>query len=159
MLHCVRSTFLLIISGVFLSQALGDVAGKVDRLAKQVEEQLIAPCCWRQPLSQHYSGTAEQMKVDILKKLSEGQSTQDVIDHYTGMYGDRILSSPPNDGFNRMAYLITPLMFITGFGIIFLSLNRWRSRKDRSGGLAVVGNSTRNSRHENRINNELKTYD
>ena len=36
MLHCVRSTFLLIISGVFLSQALGDVAENADRLAKQV---------------------------------------------------------------------------------------------------------------------------
>ncbi len=145
--------------GTAVSQADAVVDEARERIAAIVEEQLIAPCCWRAPLSQHYSGTAERMKEDLRQMLANGQTQEEIIDHYKAMYGERILSSPPNAGFNRMAYLFTPLMFLVGAGVIFITLRRWRtgrlSRGDSEGG---VGPST-DSRHRDRIDAELNAYD
>jgi len=91
--------------------------------------------------------------------LAEGQTHEAILDHYKAMYGERILSSPPNAGFNRMAYLFTPLMFLVGGGVIFITLRRWRTgRLNR--GEPVAGNGPANDpRHRDRIDAELKTYD
>ena len=130
-----------------------------ERIAALVEEQLIAPCCWRAPLSQHYSGTAERMKEDLRQMLAKGSTQEEILDHYKAMYGERILSSPPNAGFNRMAYLFTPLMFLVGAGVIFITLRRWRTgRLSRGEAMGAAGSSV-DARHRDRIDAELNAYD
>lgn len=128
-------------------------------LAAAVEERLIAPCCWRAPLSQHYSGTAERMKEDLRQMLAEGKSQEEILGYYTTMYGERILSSPPNVGFNRMAYLFTPLMFLVGAGIIFITLRRWRSGRLSRGEAVVAAGPADDPRHRARIDAEMNAYD
>ena len=61
---------LLKLPGLSLAQVNERVLDSKELLAREVEEQLIAPCCWRHPLNQHYSGTAEQMKETLRKMLS-----------------------------------------------------------------------------------------
>ena len=134
----------------------------MERIAAIVEEQLIAPCCWRAPLSKHYSGTAERMKDELRKMLVDGKSGEEIVDYYKAIYGERILSSPPNVGFNRMAYLFTPLMFLVGAGIIFFTLRRWRSGRLNSGKAAMADNTdspSKDPRHQSRIDDELNAYD
>ncbi len=142
-----------------VSQADAVVDEGREKIAASVEELLIAPCCWRAPLSQHYSGTAERMKEDLRQMLANGRTQEEIIDHYKAMYGERILSSPPNAGFNRMAYLFTPLMFLVGGIMIFITLRRWRtgrlSRSDASG----TADPGTDSRHRDRIDAELNAYD
>ena len=128
-------------------------------IAAAVEERLIAPCCWRAPLSQHYSGTAERMKEDLRQMLAEGKSQEEILGYYTTMYGERILSSPPNVGFNRMAYLFTPLMFLAGAGIIFITLRRWRSGRLSRGEAVVATGPADDPRHRARIDAEMNAYD
>ncbi len=53
----------------------------MERIAAIVEEQLIAPCCWRAPLSKHYSGTAERMKDELRKMLVDGKSGEEIVDY------------------------------------------------------------------------------
>ncbi len=130
-----------------------------ERVAKEIEEQLIAPCCWRTPIIQHYSGAAEKMKVDLRQMLADGRTSEEIIEHYRAMYGERILSSPSNAGFNRMAYLFTPLMFLTGAGLIFFTLRRWRSGRMAHVGASRAVDSAQDARHRERIDAELKTYD
>lgn len=130
-----------------------------ERIAALVEEQLIAPCCWRAPLSQHYSGTAERMKEDLRQMLANGSTQEEILDHYKAMYGERILSSPPNAGFNRMAYLFTPLMFLVGAGVIFITLRRWRTGRLSRGEAMDAAGSSVDSRHRDRIDAELNAYD
>lgn len=133
-----------------------------ERIAAAVEELLIAPCCWRAPLSKHYSGTAERMKEDLRKMLVDGKTGEEIVDYYKAIYGERILSSPPNAGFNRMAYLFTPLMFLVGGGIIFITLRRWRSGRLNSEDAAMAGDSggpSKDPRHQARIDDELNAYD
>ncbi|MCY3554534.1 MAG: cytochrome c-type biogenesis protein CcmH [Gemmatimonadetes bacterium] len=162
-----RATLFLIIPLIVLLAAASTAISQVnsvmaearERLAALVEEQLIAPCCWRAPLSQHYSGTAERMKEDLREMLANGKTQTDIIEYYKAMYGERILSSPPNAGFNRLAYLFTPLMFLVGAGIIFLTLRRWRAGRMSRGDPAPVAGPAADPRHRDRIDAELNAYD
>ncbi|MXY98641.1 MAG: cytochrome c-type biogenesis protein CcmH [Gemmatimonadetes bacterium] len=164
-----RATLFLIIPLIVLLAAASTAISQVDsvvaeareRLAALVEEQLIAPCCWRAPLSQHYSGTAERMKDDLRVMLADGKTQAEIIDHYKAIYGERILSAPPNAGFNRLAYLFTPLMFLVGGGIIFITLRRWRAGRMNRGDSEVAASSGTGTdpRHRDRIDAELNAYD
>ena len=145
--------------GTAVSQAGAVVDESRERIAASVEELLIAPCCWRAPLSEHYSGTAERMKEDLRQMLANGKSQEEILDHYMAMYGERILSSPPNAGFNRLAYLFTPLMFLAGGVMIFLTLRRWRNGRLNRGDAPDTAAPATDSRYRDRIDAELNAYD
>lgn len=162
-----RATLCLILPMLIMlatpNTAMSRVDAAVDEgrelIAAAVEERLIAPCCWRAPLSQHYSGTAERMKEELRIMLADGKSQDEILAHYMSMYGERILSSPPNAGFNRLAYLFTPLMFLAGAGVIFITLRRWRTGRQRRGETEVATGPADDPRHRDRIDSELNAYD
>ena len=162
-----RTTLFFILPVLVFLATPGTAVSRVDaameegreQIAALVEEQLIAPCCWRAPLSQHYSGTAERMKEDLRQMLANGKTQDEILDHYKAMYGERILSSPPNAGFNRLAYLFTPLMFLVGGGIIFITLRRWRTGRLNRGDAAGATGPGTDPRHRDRIDAELNAYD
>lgn len=91
--------------------------------------------------------------------LANGKTQSEIIDHYKTIYGERILSSPPNAGFNRLAYLFTPLMFLVGVGIIFMTLRRWRAGRMNIGDPVRAAGPASDPRHRNRIDAELNAYD
>jgi cytochrome c-type biogenesis protein CcmH len=65
----------------------------VEREAKQIERMLIAPCCWTQPVSDHYSAEADQIRAGIRAMLAAGKTRQQILDAYVAQYGERILQS------------------------------------------------------------------
>jgi cytochrome c-type biogenesis protein CcmH/NrfF len=68
----------------------------------------------------------------MLKELDEhiaaGESDELVIQDFIKGYGVAVLSSPPNTGFNRVAWLLPSVAFALGLGVIALVINHWRKR-------------------------------
>jgi cytochrome c-type biogenesis protein CcmH len=93
--------------------------------AREIETLLIAPCCWRQPISDHQSEIAGEMKDDIRKMLDEGKQRQEILDFYVDQYGARILSIPPQEGFNRMSFLMPVFFVLAGLVVVGLLLKKW----------------------------------
>ena len=60
--------------------------------------------------------------------LTEGKTREQILAHYTAIYGEQVLAVPANEGFNRMAYLLPLFALVTGSVIIFLTLRRWRTK-------------------------------
>ena len=125
-----------IVYGVLLSMLLcpqaavqAQTADKVaiEKMAKEIEGELIAPCCWRSPLDKHHSGAAENMKAEIRQLLNEGQAREQIMGYYLDKYGEQILSAPTKEGFNLLAYLLPGFVMLLGAGVILLSLNKWRA--------------------------------
>lgn len=99
-------------------------ADSTDDRASSLERQLVAPCCWRQPLSEHLSEEANRLKAEIRRRLAEGWTEQEIRDHYVRQYGLAILAKPPYQGFHLLAYLL-PMLFLAGLGV---GLGRWLAR-------------------------------
>lgn len=95
-----------------------------EETARKLEAMLIAPCCWSQPVSQHYSEAADQIRREVREFLAAGKSKQAILDYYVSKYGERILASPRPRGFNLLAYVLPWVFLLAGMTIVVIFLKR-----------------------------------
>lgn len=120
----------LLLPALFLFMVSGNLAAvdqaAIEAEAKQLENLIIAPCCWRQAVAVHYSPSADEIRKDVRTKLAAGMSRQQILDEYIAKYGERILSKPPAKGFGRLAYFLPVLVLLAGGLIAFVVIRRLR---------------------------------
>ncbi|MBF89596.1 MAG: hypothetical protein CMG75_08000 [Candidatus Marinimicrobia bacterium] len=84
-------------------------------LISELENSLMAPCCWSGTVNDH--GNPE-MEEKISSLVHEGKSREEIFDYFVGIYGEKILAIPVASGFNLMAW-IAPI-FVLGIGTFVL---------------------------------------
>jgi len=94
---------------------------------REIEDNLIAPCCWSQPVSQHYSDVAEQIRQEVHAMVAAGKSRDEILDYYVAKYGERILATPRAKGFNMLVYVLPWAALILGGWLLILLIKRLRS--------------------------------
>lgn len=61
----------------------------------RLTHDLIAPCCWREPIAIHRSAVALQMLDEVEQFVAEGRSEDEIKTLYVNRYGAMVLSDPP----------------------------------------------------------------
>jgi cytochrome c-type biogenesis protein CcmH len=127
--------------------------------AKWLESMLITPCCWRQTLQDHQSPKGREMKEELRARLKSGKTREEVLAYYVEQYGERILSVPPQQGFNRLAFIMPVVFLVVGLGVILLIIHSWR-RTTTSAVAAAAGGDAPGARTDDearaRIERELE---
>jgi cytochrome c-type biogenesis protein CcmH len=135
----------------------GTAVDENDIQAKRIEKNLIAPCCWNQPVAQHYSATALQIKQEVREMLAQGKTEPEIFDHYVSVYGERILASPRAEGFNLLVWVLPWLSLGLGALLLIFFLKRWRQRsltlQPASGPGAI------DEKYSERVERELRSLD
>ena len=72
------------------SQAVGDVTARIARL----QDAVLAPCCYTEPVSRHQSEIAIKMRLEIAKWVAEGRSDREILGAYVQQYGAKVLVDP-----------------------------------------------------------------
>ena len=101
---------LIVLSAAFAledQKLTAEQIGRYDRLT----HELIAPCCWREPIAIHRSQEALQMLDEVEKLVAEGRSEQEIKSIYIARYGPRILADPP--GVSRYWLYLLPFSLLT----------------------------------------------
>jgi cytochrome c-type biogenesis protein CcmH len=93
---------------------------------REIEDSLIAPCCWSQPVSQHYSEVAEQIRKEVEAMVASGKSRDEILNYYVAKYGERILATPRPRGFNSLVYILPWAALIVGAWVLAMLLKRLR---------------------------------
>ena len=89
-----------------------------------LEDALLAPCCYRQPVRVHMSDAAVEMRDEIVGMVLSGQSDREILDHYKELYGPRILVEP--EGKTRTALYSFPFMStVAGVLLVMFFLRQW----------------------------------
>ena len=96
----------LLMSMMMVAAPASDLDQRSEEIARQLESRLIAPCCWRAPVSEHYSEAADNIRTTIRDMLAKGSGEKEIIEFYTAQYGDRILSAPPAKGFSLLSWVL-----------------------------------------------------
>ncbi|MBN2318063.1 MAG: cytochrome c-type biogenesis protein CcmH [Acidobacteria bacterium] len=96
-------------------------------LIRDIENNLIAPCCWTQPISQHESSVSEQMREEVRTMVAAGMSREEILDHFVARYGERILATPRPEGFNRLVYILPWVALAFGVWLLFVLLKKLRT--------------------------------
>jgi len=143
------------------AQTAPSEAASREILAKQIETELIAPCCWSQQVSQHESPAATEIRVDVRRRLAEGQTHDQILDAYVAEYGGRILAVPPAKGFNYLLFTLPPLLFLaTGvLVILFVRKASRRGQADHATLPAVTPAGTSSGQLEQQLDDELRDLD
>ncbi|MCC7263154.1 MAG: cytochrome c-type biogenesis protein CcmH [Candidatus Latescibacteria bacterium] len=95
----------------------------LEEQAHQLERLLIAPCCWRQPVADHISAEAGQMRGEIRVLLQEGKTQEEILAFYVAQYGQAILAKPPYQGFNLLAYVLPGcFLLVLGGGLGWMAI-------------------------------------
>jgi cytochrome c-type biogenesis protein CcmH len=95
-------------------------------LIRDIENNLIAPCCWNQPISEHYSPVSEQMRQEVSTMVAQGKSRDEILDYYVAKYGERILATPRPKGINALVYILPWAALILGAWGLFILLKKRR---------------------------------
>ena len=120
-LVCVIVLPLVFISVGYAANEAAFTPAQAERYSKLTRE-LIAPCCWREPIGIHRSEESMQMLAEVEQLVAAGRSEEEIKALYVSRYGVRILADPP--GNERQWLYYTPvLLFVTA-----LPLAAWRLR-------------------------------
>jgi cytochrome c-type biogenesis protein CcmH len=140
-----------------LLTALVQNNGQQARL-ERLEDSILAPCCYREPVSRHASQIARTIRNDIKRMVIEGKTDRQILDFYRTEYGQVVHVEPK--GMDRWVIYGTPaLIFSTAFLLVGWILWKWRSRS-----LPKVPISRREltavpESYQKRINQESKEID
>ncbi len=135
---------------------------ELEREAREIEALVIAPCCFSQQVSVHNSPAATEVRRDIRVRLAAGQDRTRILAAYTAEYGDRILAEPPARGFNRLLYVLPPILGVAGIGLLFLVVRNFTRRgRTATGATAVPATPAAPAPGEldDRLDEELRNLD
>lgn len=104
-------------------------AQDLDKTAREIEGNLMAPCCWSQTIDKHTSSISKEMRLGVKEMLARGESKDEVIAHYVRQYGQRILAVPPATGFNLTVFVLPGLFLLGGGWVVVLVVRRWRQER------------------------------
>ncbi|MBT3763805.1 MAG: hypothetical protein HOF82_07725 [Candidatus Marinimicrobia bacterium] len=126
-------------------------ADEKDKLIIDVEQSLMATCCWSGTVYDHGN---KEMEIKIAGMVNTGKTKTEILDYFTDKYGERVLAVPKAEGFNYFAWL-APL-FIAGLGLTIVLLYM-RTSKDST--IPSVNPTDDSIAFSDEIERELKELD
>jgi cytochrome c-type biogenesis protein CcmF len=132
-----------------------------NEVERRVGERLVCMCgspgCGKEIVGTCACGFAAQMRGEIRSLFDAGRTEEEVIQHYVNLYGSlEPLSSPPSEGFNRLAWLFPYLMGASGAVFVIAAAVRW-SRRPRPTSSDPA--ASRDPDIEERLDDELRNLD
>ena len=119
---------LLALLAAFAGPAPAETPEEQKARIQRIEEAVLAPCCYTEPVSRHQSEIALKMRVEIAKWVAAGKTDQEILDTYVRQYGAKVLVDPRT----KPAWW-TPwipwLVLMLGVVLVLRILKRWRSRR------------------------------
>jgi cytochrome c-type biogenesis protein CcmH len=113
-----------VLSVVLVSLAAFVAAGSTT--SRGVEDQFVAPCCWRESLATHRSPEADAMRRELRELLQSGKTESEIVSLYVERYGQRILREPR--GGLGIWLTVVPIV-IAGCGGLFVASYIARARR------------------------------
>lgn len=125
--------------------------------ARQIEKEVVAPCCWSQQVAIHQSPAADEVRKDIRIRLARGETHQAILDDYVVQFGTRILVEPPATGYKRLLYVFPPVALVLSAAGVVAFLRRAAAR--RSADTLPAGDGTAPAGYDERLSEELREMD
>jgi cytochrome c-type biogenesis protein CcmH len=92
-----------------------------------IEDEVMCPTCGT-PLAHAFSPQAERERLFIRQLIARGKTKQQIKDALVAEFGQDVLASPRDEGFDLTAYVVPIAAVAIAAIAIALGLLRWRRR-------------------------------
>ena len=94
-----------------------------------IAADLRCPVCQGLSVADSDSETARNIRTDIARRISEGQSADEVRNAYVARYGEWVLLRPGRSGVTGLVWLVPPFAAATATAGLVAALWRWRRQR------------------------------
>jgi cytochrome c-type biogenesis protein CcmH/NrfF len=77
-----------------IAACLPAFAGAQPDRVLRLENAVLAPCCYTEPVSRHQSEIAMKMRLEIAKWVDQGRPDDEILAEYVSRYGAKVLVDP-----------------------------------------------------------------
>ena len=125
-----------------------------------IEDEVMCPVCGT-PLSLATEAPQAQEQRDfIVQRIERCESEDEIKAALVAEFGEGVLATPGDDGFDLAAYLLPALAVLAGAGGIAFATLRWRRRRASAASGGTRGSPGRDSSADSqRLAADLERYD
>jgi cytochrome c-type biogenesis protein CcmH len=120
-----------------------------------IEDEVMCPTCGT-VLAHAFSPQAERERIFIRGQIEQGKTKQQIKDALVAEFGEDILATPRDKGFDLVAYLVPIGAVLLAVAGIALGLMRWRRQGQAAGEPAAPSLSPADSA---RLEKDLSRFD
>ncbi len=96
---------------------------------EEVADLIMSPGCdYKYTLSYCPSVEAEQMRELVKDKIGAGESTEQILDYFSGVYGPKVLAQPAKKGFYFFAWWFPYFLLFDIFLLVGVILFIWQKK-------------------------------
>ena len=122
--------------------------------AAAIETKLVCPVC-HETLDQSTAPVAQEMKVQIRKRIAQGWTEKQILDEMVANFGPGVLSTPAKHGFDLLAWVLPLGGALAGVVVLGLGARHWL----RAPAGAAPPDPDLDPEIERRIDEELERFD
>jgi cytochrome c-type biogenesis protein CcmH/NrfF len=99
-----------------------------------ISKKLVCQCgCGFPDLASCSCGEwAVPAKAEIRARIARGEDEATILKYFIGRHGEKVLTTPLPQGFNRAAWIIPGVAMVLGLGVVGIVLARWKKRSDQA---------------------------
>jgi cytochrome c-type biogenesis protein CcmH/NrfF len=127
-----------------------------------MREEMGCTCgtCAHEPLTKCTCGVAERMRTELRAQIDAGQTRQQILAHFTELYGGhQFLSQPLDNGIGRLAWLFPYALGASGALAVGLVALRWSRRDEAENAAHASGSAPADPALAARLDDELRDLD
>ena len=125
-LHLVSMVISLILVIGFWAGPVSAEVHADEAIAQGIDKMLMCPVCPSETIDQSQVPLAGQMRAMVREQLRDGKTREEILKFFVDRYGLAVLAEPPRSGFNLLIWVVPPLAFISGFGLLVLVIRKMR---------------------------------
>jgi cytochrome c-type biogenesis protein CcmH len=103
-------------------------SASAEERVRSIAQTMKCPVCAGQSVADSDVAAARAIRVEIAKRVGEGESDDDIRDAIGDTYGDDIQLVPPRSGFAGLVWILPVIALVVAFAALAAAFARWRRR-------------------------------
>ncbi|HEX3802758.1 MAG TPA: cytochrome c-type biogenesis protein CcmH [Solirubrobacteraceae bacterium] len=150
-----KATIVIAVLGATASVA-GTAAAATPDYSAIVSQFMCVSC--HEPLELVSSPQAISEKQTLQGFVSKGLTMPQIKAAMVAQYGPEVLARPPASGFNLTVYILPPVIFLAGLGLLAYTLPKWRARSRRAAATRLAAATPLAPDEAKRLDDELTDF-